>query len=127
MRGPARVSRDGNTLQNHVSGSYLTDLNFLGPTEAVANGTFSFTGGTGPFQNASGGGNMMAAIHLATGTSEITIDGRITVPDAGDPLAPAMLSLLGLTFIQRRSRRTPSSTPAPSTNIRAQLPVSTIK
>jgi hypothetical protein len=92
-----------------LSGAYVTDLTFLGPTEAVANGTFSFTGGTGPFQKASGGGNMMAAIHLATGTSEITIDGRITVPDAGDPLAPAMLSLLGLTFIQRRSRQMPSN------------------
>ncbi len=92
-----------------LSGSYATDLTFLGPTESVANGTFAFTGGTGPFQNASGGGLITAAIHLATGTSEITLDGRVTVPDECGPLVPALLGFLGLTFIHQRTRRMSSS------------------
>ena len=86
-------------------GSYLADLMFLGTTESVADGAFSFTGGTGRYEDASGGGRIAAAIHLASGTSEIILDGHLAVPESGGVMALASLVAVGLTFVRRRSAR----------------------
>ena len=86
-----------------IYGSYLTDLVFLGPTEAMADGTISFNGGTGRYSEASGGGLISAAIHLANGTSEIVLDGRLAIPESGGALAVASLGLVGAMFLTRRS------------------------
>jgi hypothetical protein len=86
-------------------GSYFADLMFLGPTESVADGAFSFTGGTGRYEDASGGGRIAAAIHLASGTSEIILDGHLVVPESGGVMALASLVAVGITFVRRRSVR----------------------
>lgn len=83
-------------------GSYVSDLTFLGTGEAVADGTFSFQGGTGLFKGASGGGTMFASIDLANGTSGIRMDGSLTVPDAGSTLSLTSLGLFGLALTRRR-------------------------
>ena len=50
------------------------------PTTVIFSGTFTFTGGTGRFENATGGGTFAGTADLAAATGQYVMDGEISRP-----------------------------------------------
>jgi hypothetical protein len=81
----------------------------------LISGVFTFTGGTGRFAGASGGGSWFGQANLATTAVSVTFQGNVTpVPEPSEWLAMGMAgtSVMGLMIRARRRRTGKSSTPA---------------
>jgi hypothetical protein len=63
---------------DQLSGTYEGEFLLLDPPLAAIDGEFTFTGGTGRFIGATGGGDASGIQNLATGDATVVLEGRIS-------------------------------------------------
>jgi hypothetical protein len=59
---------------------YESDVEFVGPTAAIEEGTWTLTGGTGSYAHISGHGKNLILVDGVTGLAQGKYDGKINVP-----------------------------------------------
>jgi hypothetical protein len=64
---------------DQLSGTYFGELVPIAPPIFAINGNFTFTGGTGRFEGATGGGTASGEQDLSTGDATVFLDGTISM------------------------------------------------